>query len=75
VTSGLLLQEEGWITAKKLGTVPRSVVYDDYRAVAGVQLPFRLTTESPVTGKQVTQFAECTPNPVINAATFALPNE
>jgi hypothetical protein len=34
-----------------------------------------LTTESAVTGKQVMQFAECRPNPVINAATFALPNE
>ncbi len=35
VTSGLLLKEEGWITAKGLGTVPRSVAYDDYREVAG----------------------------------------
>jgi hypothetical protein len=74
-TSGLLLKEESWITAKGVGTIPRSVVYEDYRAVAGVQLPFRLTTESAVTGKQVMQFAECRPNPVINAATFALPNE
>jgi CubicO group peptidase (beta-lactamase class C family) len=71
--SGLLLKEEGWITAKGLGTVPRSVAYDDHRTVAGVKLPFRLTTESAVTGKQVMQFAECTPNPVINATTFALP--
>jgi CubicO group peptidase (beta-lactamase class C family) len=75
VKSGLLLKEEGWITAKGLGTVSRSVAFEDYREVAGVKLPFRLTTESAVTGKQVMQFAECRPNPVINAATFSLPKQ
>jgi hypothetical protein len=73
--SGLLLKEEGWITAKGLGTVPRTVACADYREVAGVQLPFRLTTESAVTGTQVMQFAECRPNPVIDGATFSLPKE
>jgi len=73
--SGLLLKEEGWITAKGLGTFPRSVACADYREVAGVQLPFRLTTESAVTGKQVMQFAEVRPNPVIDAATFSSPKE
>ena len=73
--SGLLLKEESWITAKGLGTFPRSVACADYREVAGVQLPFRLTTESAVTGKQVMQFAEVRPNPVIDAATFSPPKE
>ena len=40
-----------------------------------MQLPFRLTTESAVTGKQVMQFAEVRPNPVIDAATFSSPRE
>ena len=55
---GLLLREEAWITAKGAGTVPLSVEYEDYRNVSGVMLPFRLKSESRLTGKQVTEFTE-----------------
>jgi len=75
VKSGLLQKEEAWITAKGVGTFPLAVRYDDYREVAGVKLPFRLTSESAVTGKQVMQFAEAKPNPEISAETFALPKD
>jgi hypothetical protein len=73
--SGLLRREEAWITAKGVGTVPLTVLYDDYREVSGVQLPFRLTSESAVTGKQIMQFTEAKPNPEISATTFSLPKQ
>jgi CubicO group peptidase (beta-lactamase class C family) len=73
--SGLLRKEETWVTAKGVGTVPLTIRYDDYREVAGVQLPFRMTSESAVTGKQVMQFDEARPNPEIRADTFALAKE
>ena len=55
---GLLLKEEVWITVKGLGTVPLTVEYEDYRNVSGVMLPFRLKSESRLTGKQITEFTE-----------------
>ena len=74
-TSGLLRKEEAWNTVKGVGTVPITIRYDDYREVAGVQLPFRLTAESALTGKVIVQFSEAKPNPEISAETFALPKE
>jgi hypothetical protein len=74
-TTGLLRKEEAWITAKGLGTVPITIVYDDYRDVAGVKLPFRLTTESAITGKQTMRYTEAKPNPEINASTFVVPSQ
>jgi hypothetical protein len=71
--TGLLLKEEAWITAKGVGTAPLTVVYEDYREVAGVQIPFRLTSESRLTGKQIMQFTEAKPNTAIHKDTFALP--
>jgi len=71
--TGLLLKDEAWITAKGIGTVPVTIRYDDYREIAGVKLPFRLTGESAVTGKRIMQFDEAKPNPEISAETFALP--
>jgi CubicO group peptidase (beta-lactamase class C family) len=59
---GLLLREEAWLTAKGVGTVPLSLEYEDYRNVSGVMLPFRLKTESRLTGKQVTEFTEMKAN-------------
>jgi len=74
-TSGLLRKEEAWSTTKGVGTVPITIRYDDYRDVAGVQLPFRLTAESALTGKVIVQFSDAKPNPEISAETFALPKE
>jgi hypothetical protein len=73
--TGLLLKEEAWVTAKGVGTVPLTVRYEDYREVAGVQIPFRLSSESRVTGKQVMQFTEARANPEITKKTFAVPKE
>jgi CubicO group peptidase (beta-lactamase class C family) len=59
--TGLLLKEDAWVTARGIGTVPLTVRYEDYRKVAGVQLPFRWTSESRLTGKQILQFTEAIP--------------
>jgi hypothetical protein len=72
--TGLLLKEQAWVTVKAAGTVPVTVRYEDYREVAGVKIPFRLTSESRLTGKQVMQFTEAKPNVGIRADTFTLPN-
>jgi hypothetical protein len=70
VNSGLLVREDAWITAKGVGTVPYILRFDDYREVAGVKMPFRLSTESAVTGRQVMQFTEAKPNPDIDEGSF-----
>jgi CubicO group peptidase (beta-lactamase class C family) len=72
--TGLLLKEEAWVTARGVGTVGLTVRYEDYREVAGVKVPFRLTSESSLTGKQVMQFTEAKPNVAIREDTFALPD-
>jgi hypothetical protein len=72
--TGLLVKEDAWVTAKGAGTIPLTVRFEDYRDVAGVKIPFRLTSESRLTGKQVTQFTEATPNAEIRGDTFALPD-
>jgi hypothetical protein len=72
--TGLLLKEEAWVTVKAASTVALTVRYEDYREVAGVKIPFRLTGESRLTGKQVMQFTEAKPNAEIRADTFALPD-
>jgi CubicO group peptidase (beta-lactamase class C family) len=75
VKTGLLVKEEAWITAKGVGTVALTLRYEDYREVAGVLLPFRLTSESAITGKQVMQFTEARANPEIRQDTFAMPKQ
>ena len=73
--TGLLLREEAWLTVKTAGTVPLTVRYEDYREVAGVKVPFRLTSESRLTGKQIVQFTEAKPNAAIRPDAFALPSD
>jgi hypothetical protein len=70
-----LLKEEAWITAKGVGTVPFTVLFEDYREVAGVQLPIRLKSESRLTGKQIMQVTEAYANVIIRRETFALPKD
>lgn len=72
VRTGLLLKEDTWITAKGLGTFPRTNRYEDYRDVAGVRLPFRMITESPITGKQVLQITDAKANPQLSAEMFSV---
>jgi hypothetical protein len=74
-TTGLLRKEEAWITASGVGTAPISILFDDYREVAGVKIPFRSMSESALTGKQTFQVTEATANPPISEKTFALPKD
>lgn len=71
--SGLLIEENDWITVKGIGTIPLSILFEDYRDVAGVKLPFRTTTESGVTGKQVMRVTEVKANPAIPPDAFSMP--
>jgi CubicO group peptidase (beta-lactamase class C family) len=73
--TGLLVREDSWVTAKGVGTVPLSIEFADYRDVAGVKIPFRLASESRVTGKQVSQFMDAKANAPMSEQTFALPKE
>ena len=70
-----MLKEETWVTVKSAGTVALTVRYEDYREVAEVKVPFRLTSESRLTGKQVMQFTEAKPKTEIGKNTFAMPKE
>jgi hypothetical protein len=72
VRTGLLLREDSWITAKGLGTYPRTNTYEDYREVAGVRLPFRFITESPLTGKQILQITDAKANPSLPQEMFSV---
>ena len=70
--SGLLLKEEAWVVAKGVGMTKLNVRYEDYRAVAGVLLPFRVVSESAFTGKQVVQYENAKANPELPKGTFEL---
>jgi hypothetical protein len=70
---GLLKKEVAWITGSGIGTVPITIMFDDYREIAGVMLPFKSTSESALTGKQVLQVEEVRANPEVIDATFAVP--
>lgn len=73
IRTGLLLKEDTWITVKSIGTIPFSIAYDDYREVAGVRLPFRITSESAATSHQVGQFNRSAANPDFPANAFSVP--
>jgi photosynthetic reaction center cytochrome c subunit len=55
-----------------VGQVTTQVDYSDYRAIAGVMLPFKWTV-TWVDGQSTTQLSEVQPNATIDAAKFAMP--
>ena len=55
-----------------VGLNPTQVDYADYRDVAGVRMPFRITV-TWLDGKSTTEFSEIQPNAAIEAAKFAKP--
>ena len=69
--SGLLLRQVRY-TDTPAGRTPTHIEYSDYRAVAGVQMPFhwRVTW---VDGQSTTQLSEVRPNVPIKEAQFAKP--
>jgi hypothetical protein len=55
-----------------VGLVPTQVDYSDYRALAGVMLPFKWTV-TWVDGQSTTELSDVQPNVPIDAAQFAKP--
>jgi len=69
--SGLLVRMVRY-TNTLVGPIPTQVDYSDYRAVAGVKMPFKWTT-TWVSGQSTTELNEIQPNVAIDAARFAKP--
>jgi outer membrane lipoprotein-sorting protein len=69
--SGRLLRLVHW-RPTAVGAVPTRVDYADYRAVAGVQIPFQWT-RTWTNNQVVVQLREVRPNAPIDAARFARP--
>lgn len=56
-----------------IGPVPARIDYADYRAIAGVMMPFRWT-ETWTTGQATIQLSEVEPNVAIDPARFRRPS-
>jgi len=69
--SGLLVRSVRY-TESPVGLNPTQVDYADYREVAGIKMPFRVTT-SWLDGRSVVELTDVQPNVAIDAAKFARP--
>ncbi len=69
--SGLLVRMVRY-TNTVVGPIPTQVDYSDYRAVAGVKMPFKWTT-TWVSGQSTTELDEIQPNVSIDPTRFAKP--
>jgi photosynthetic reaction center cytochrome c subunit len=69
--SGLLARVVRY-SESPVGLNPTQIDYADYREVAGVQMPHRVTV-TWLDGKSITQFSEIQPNVALEAARFAKP--
>jgi hypothetical protein len=70
--TGLLLREDGWLAVRGVGLYRLTARFDDYRTVGGVQLPFRIASESAITGKRVIRYASIAPV-AVSDKTFVRP--
>jgi hypothetical protein len=69
--SGLLVRQTRFIDTA-VGLIPLDVDYSDYRAVAGVKMPFKWTM-TWVDGKSKTELTDVQPNAAVAPAKFAKP--
>jgi hypothetical protein len=69
--SGLLVRTVRYTTTR-LGFNPTQVDYEDYRTVAGVKMPFKLTT-TWTDGRSIVQLSDLQANVPVDAARFAKP--
>ncbi len=68
----LLLKREGVITSSTSSvSLPYSVIYEDYREIDGVKMPFKQTNTSPSNGEIVTIVTKVTHNVEIDDKLFA----
>jgi CubicO group peptidase (beta-lactamase class C family) len=61
VETGLLVREDAWLAVRGFGLLPLTARFEDYRAVGEVQLPFRVRSESAVTGKRLIVYSSIEP--------------
>ena len=71
--SGLLVRSVRY-TDSPVGLNPTQVDYADYREVAGVKIPFRITT-TWLDGRSLAEFTDVQANLPIDAAKFAMPTK
>jgi hypothetical protein len=69
--SGLLVRQVRYIDTA-VGVIPARIDYSDYRAVAGVEIPFRRVL-TWTNGRSTIELTEVQPNARIDAAKFAAP--
>jgi photosynthetic reaction center cytochrome c subunit len=69
--SDLLVRQTRYINTA-VGLIPLHVDYSDYRAVAGVKMPFKWTT-TWVDGQSTTELTDVQPNAAVPAAKFMKP--
>jgi photosynthetic reaction center cytochrome c subunit len=69
--SGLLVRQTRFLNTA-VGFIPLHVDYSDYRAVAGVKMPFKWTT-TWVDGQSTTELTDVQPNAAVPAAKFMKP--
>jgi photosynthetic reaction center cytochrome c subunit len=70
--SGLLARVVRY-SESPVGLNPTQIDYADYREVAGVRIPYRVTV-TWLDGKSTTEFSEIQPNVAVEAARFSKPN-
>jgi len=56
--TGATLRMEGFTFDLTSGATPVATVFEDYREVFGVRMPFRIIDESPAYGRAVTQYED-----------------
>jgi hypothetical protein len=69
--SGLLVRQARFIDTA-VGIIPLNIDYSDYRAVAGVKMPFKWTL-TWVDGQSTTELTDVQPNAAVPAAKFVKP--
>jgi len=69
--SGLLVRQVRYANTP-VGTVPTQIDYSDYRAVAGVKVPFKWTV-TWTNGRAAIELSDVQPNTPISEATFSKP--
>jgi CubicO group peptidase (beta-lactamase class C family) len=71
VESGLVLKRSGTIVSSTSSvTMPVTVLYQDYREVDGVKLPFKVTTSTPGIGDVVTRVTSVRHNVTLRDGAF-----
>ena len=69
IDSGELLKRQHFVLSP-VGPMQVTMYFEDYREVAGVRFPYRVTAENPVTGRLVQEVEKIEVNGAVPEATF-----